>query len=64
MASQRPEIYEDLKQMADYSFGQFVKQTVLDKHSWHQKTTYLNKDIDSELEKSAELMLKKDEGKM
>ena len=63
MASQRPEIYEDLKQMADYSFGQFVKQTVLDKHSWHQKTTYLNKDIDSELEKSAELMLKKDEGK-
>ncbi len=37
MASQRPEIYEDLKQMADYSFGQFVKQTVLDKHSWHQK---------------------------
>lgn len=63
MASQRPEIYEDLKQMADYSFGQFVKQTVLDKHSWHQKATYLNKDIDSELEKSAELMLKKDEGK-
>lgn len=63
MASQRPEIYEDLKQMADYSFGQFVKQTVLDKHSWHQKTTYLNKDIDSELEKSAELMLKKDEVK-
>ncbi len=63
MASQRPEIYEDLKQMADYSFGQFVKQTVLDKHSWHQKTTYLNKNIDSELEKSAELMLKKDEGK-
>ena len=38
MASQRPEIYEDLKQMADYSFGQFVKQTVLDKHSWHQVT--------------------------
>ncbi|EEL35721.1 D-alanyl-D-alanine carboxypeptidase family protein [Bacillus toyonensis] len=63
MASQRPEIYEDLKQMAEYSFGQFTKQTVLDKHSWHQKTTYLNKDIDSELEKSAELMLKKDEGK-
>lgn len=63
MASQRPEIYEDLKQMAEYSFGQFVKQTVLDKQSWHQKTTYLNKDIDSELEKSAELMLKKDEGK-
>ncbi|PFV76167.1 D-alanyl-D-alanine carboxypeptidase [Bacillus sp. AFS059628] len=63
MASQRPEIYEDLKQMADYSFGQFVKQTVLDKHSWHQKTTYLNKDIDIELEQSAELMLKKDEGK-
>ncbi|MCU5095300.1 D-alanyl-D-alanine carboxypeptidase family protein [Bacillus wiedmannii] len=63
MASQRPEIYEDLKQMTDYSFGQFVKQTVLDKHSWHQKATYLNKDIDSELEKSAELMLKKDEGK-
>ncbi|MGH0425696.1 D-alanyl-D-alanine carboxypeptidase family protein [Bacillus pretiosus] len=63
MASQRPEVYEDLKQMADYSFGQFVKQTVLDKHSWHQKATYLNKDIDSELEKSAELMLKKDEGK-
>ncbi|PEO57273.1 D-alanyl-D-alanine carboxypeptidase family protein [Bacillus wiedmannii] len=63
MASQRPEIYEDLKQMADYSFSQFVKQTVLDKHSWHQKATYLNKDIDSELEKSAELMLKKDEGK-
>ncbi|PEM48657.1 D-alanyl-D-alanine carboxypeptidase family protein [Bacillus toyonensis] len=63
MASQRPEIYEDLKQMAEYSFGQFTKQTVLDKHSWHQKTTYLNKDIDSELEKSAELVLKKDEGK-
>ncbi|QWH59870.1 D-alanyl-D-alanine carboxypeptidase [Bacillus mycoides] len=63
MASQRPEIYEDLKQMAEYSFGQFTKQTVLDKHSWHQKTTYLNKDVDSELEKSAELMLKKDEGK-
>ncbi|PFZ79307.1 D-alanyl-D-alanine carboxypeptidase [Bacillus toyonensis] len=63
MASQRPEIYEDLKQMVEYSFGQFTKQTVLDKHSWHQKTTYLNKDIDSELEKSAELVLKKDEGK-
>ncbi|MBJ8074265.1 D-alanyl-D-alanine carboxypeptidase [Bacillus cereus group sp. N12] len=63
MASQRPEIYEDLKQVAEYSFGQFTKQTVLDKHSWHQKTTYLNKDIDSELEKSAELVLKKDEGK-
>ncbi|MDP9744708.1 UNVERIFIED_ORG: D-alanyl-D-alanine carboxypeptidase [Bacillus thuringiensis] len=63
MDSQRPEIYEDLKQMAEYSFGQFTKQTVLDKHSWHQKTTYLNKDIDSELEKSAELVLKKDEGK-
>ncbi|MGY1461033.1 D-alanyl-D-alanine carboxypeptidase family protein [Bacillus toyonensis] len=63
MASQRPEIYEDLKQMAEYSFGQFTKQTVLDKHSWHQKTAYLNKDIDSELEKSAELVLKKDEGK-
>ncbi|MBF7145181.1 D-alanyl-D-alanine carboxypeptidase family protein [Bacillus toyonensis] len=63
MASQRPEIYEDLKQMAEYSFGQFTKQMVLDKHSWHQKTTYLNKDIDSELEKSAELVLKKDEGK-
>lgn len=63
MASQRPEIYEDLKQIAEYSFGQFTKQTVLDKHSWHQKTTYLNKDIDSELEKSAELVLKKDEGK-
>ncbi|PEV99777.1 D-alanyl-D-alanine carboxypeptidase [Bacillus cereus] len=63
MASQRPEIYEDLKQMAEYSFGQFTKQTVLDKNSWHQKTTYLNKDVDSELENSAELMLKKDEGK-
>jgi D-alanyl-D-alanine carboxypeptidase len=63
MASQRPEIYEDLKQMAEYSFGQFTKQTVLDKHSWHQKAKYLNKDVDSELEKSAELMLKKDEGK-
>ena len=62
MASQRPEIYEDLKQMADYSFGQFVKQTVLDKHSWHQKTTYLNKDIDSELEKSGGLILKKGGG--
>ncbi|PEX79307.1 D-alanyl-D-alanine carboxypeptidase family protein [Bacillus cereus] len=63
MASQRPEIYEDLKQMAEYSFGQFTKQTILDKNSWHQKTTYLNKDVDSELENSAELMLKKDEGK-
>ena len=40
MASQRPEIYEDLKQMADYSFGQFVKQTVLDKHSWHQNNIF------------------------
>ncbi|MFJ8415038.1 D-alanyl-D-alanine carboxypeptidase family protein [Bacillus paramycoides] len=63
MASQRPEIYEDLKQMAEYSFGQFAKQTVLDKNNWHQKTTYLNKDVDSELEKSVDLMLKKDEGK-
>ncbi|PFT44905.1 D-alanyl-D-alanine carboxypeptidase family protein [Bacillus cereus] len=63
MASQRPEIYEDLKQMAEYSFGQFTKQMVLDKHNWHQKTTYLNKDVNSELEQSAELMLKKDEGK-
>ena len=27
------------------------------------KTTYLNKDVNSELEQSAELMLKKDEGK-
>ncbi|KFN04616.1 D-alanyl-D-alanine carboxypeptidase [Bacillus clarus] len=63
MASQRPEIYEDLKQMTDFSFSQFAKQTVLDKNNWHQKTTYLDKDIDCELEKSAELMLKKDEGK-
>lgn len=64
MASQRPEIYEDLKQMADYSFGQFVKQTVLDKHSWHQKATYLNKDIDSELEKVQSLCLRKMKEKM
>ncbi|PFJ17567.1 D-alanyl-D-alanine carboxypeptidase [Bacillus cereus] len=63
MASQRPEIYEDLKQMTEYSFGQFTKQTVLDKNSWHEKTTYLNKNVDLELEKSAEIMIKKDEGK-
>ena len=40
MASQRPEIYEDLKQMAEYSFGQFTKQMVLDKHNWHQNNIF------------------------
>ena len=63
MASQKPEIYEDMRQMTDYSFSQFAKQTVLDKNNWHERTTYLDKDIDCELERSAELMLKKDEGK-
>ncbi|EEM06234.1 D-alanyl-D-alanine carboxypeptidase [Bacillus pseudomycoides] len=63
MASQRPEIYEDMRQIADHSFSQFAKQMVLDKNNWHQKATYLDKNIDCELEKSAELMLKKDEGK-
>ncbi|MDM5187571.1 D-alanyl-D-alanine carboxypeptidase family protein [Bacillus sp. DX4.1] len=63
MASQKPEIYEDMRQIADYSFLQFAKQTVLDKTNWRQKTTYLNKNIDGELERSAELMLKKEEGK-
>ncbi|MBO1578181.1 D-alanyl-D-alanine carboxypeptidase family protein [Bacillus sp. XF8] len=63
MASQRPEIYEDMRQIADHSFSQFTKQMVLDKNNWHQITTYLDKNIDCDLEKSAELMLKKDEGK-
>ncbi|MGG3520243.1 D-alanyl-D-alanine carboxypeptidase family protein [Bacillus pseudomycoides] len=63
MASQRPEIYEDMRQIADHSFSQFAKQMVLDKNNWHQKATYLDENIDCELEKSAELMLKKDEGK-
>ncbi|WP_410981790.1 D-alanyl-D-alanine carboxypeptidase family protein [Bacillus cereus] len=63
MASQRPEIYEDMRQIADHSFAQFTKQMVLDKNNWHQQATYLDKNIDCELEKSAELMLKKDEGK-
>ncbi|MEN1935642.1 D-alanyl-D-alanine carboxypeptidase family protein [Paenibacillus sp. 102] len=63
MASQRPEIYEDMRQIADHSFAQFTKQMVLDKNNWHQKASYLDKNIDCELEKSAELMLKKDEGK-
>ncbi|PGZ18010.1 D-alanyl-D-alanine carboxypeptidase family protein [Bacillus cereus] len=63
MASQRPEIYEDMRQIADHSFSQFTKQMVLDKNNWHQKASYLDKNIECELEKSAELMLKKDEGK-
>ncbi|PFE04023.1 D-alanyl-D-alanine carboxypeptidase [Bacillus cereus] len=63
MASQKPEIYEDMRQIADHSFSQFAKQMVIDKNNWHQKATYLDKDIDCELEQSAEFMLKKDEGK-
>ncbi|WP_459500900.1 D-alanyl-D-alanine carboxypeptidase family protein [Bacillus sp. C1] len=63
MASQKPEIYEDMRQIADHSFSQFEKQIVVDKNNWHQKATYLEKDIDCELEKNAELVLKKDEGK-
>ncbi|MDH2886633.1 D-alanyl-D-alanine carboxypeptidase [Bacillus cytotoxicus] len=63
MASQKPEIYEDMKQMAEYAFPQFTKQLVLDKNYWHERATYLDRDIDCELEKSAELMLKKGEGK-
>ncbi|KEK23549.1 D-alanyl-D-alanine carboxypeptidase family protein [Bacillus gaemokensis] len=63
MASQKPEIYEDMRQIAEHSFPQFAKQTVLDKTNWRQQATYLEKDIDCELERNAELILKKDEGK-
>ena len=63
MASQKPEIYEDMRQIADYAFAQFEKQTVLDQKNWHQEATYLEKEVDCELERSAELMLKKEEGK-
>ncbi|MCP1122948.1 D-alanyl-D-alanine carboxypeptidase [Bacillus sp. 3103sda1] len=63
MASQKPEIYEDMKQIADYAFPQFAKQQVLDKNNWTKEMPYLNKAVHGELERSVELVLKQGEAK-
>lgn len=63
MASHRPAIYEDMRKLADFAFPQFEKQTVLDKNNWEQEATYLDKQVDGELESSIELMMKQNEGK-
>ncbi|MGG2093118.1 D-alanyl-D-alanine carboxypeptidase family protein [Bacillus sp. S13(2024)] len=63
MASQKPEIYEDMKQIADYAFPQFAKQQVLDKNNWVKEMPYLNKSVNGELERSVELVLKQGEAK-
>ncbi|HDX9578822.1 TPA: D-alanyl-D-alanine carboxypeptidase [Bacillus pseudomycoides] len=63
MFSQRPEIYEDMKKLADYAFPQFAKQQVLDKNNWNKEMLYLNKSVDGELERSVDLVLKQGESK-
>lgn len=63
MFSQKPEIYEDMKKLADYAFPQFTKQQVLDKNNWTKEMLYLNKSVDGELERSADLVLKQGEAK-
>lgn len=63
MFSQKPEIYEDMKKLADYGFPQFAKQQVLDKNNWTKEMLYLNKSVDGELERSADLVLKQGEAK-
>ncbi|WP_369900548.1 D-alanyl-D-alanine carboxypeptidase family protein [Bacillus manliponensis] len=63
MASHRPAIYEDMKKLADFAFPQFTKQMVLDKNSWNEEATYLEEQVDGELEKSIELVMKQNEGK-
>ncbi|PGZ95999.1 D-alanyl-D-alanine carboxypeptidase [Bacillus pseudomycoides] len=61
MASQKPEIYEDMKQIDDYAFPQLVKQQVLDKNNWTKEMPYLNKSVHGELERSVDLVLKQGE---
>ncbi|MEH7464042.1 D-alanyl-D-alanine carboxypeptidase family protein [Bacillus thuringiensis] len=63
MASQKPEIYEDMRKLADYAFPQFAKQQVLDKNNWTKQMLYLNKSVDGELERSVDLELKQGEAK-
>ncbi|SFC09843.1 D-alanyl-D-alanine carboxypeptidase [Bacillus sp. 491mf] len=63
MASQKPEIYEDMRKLADYGFSQFAKQQVLDKNNWTKEMLYLNKSVDGELERSVDLVMKQGEAK-
>ncbi|SFI91644.1 MULTISPECIES: D-alanyl-D-alanine carboxypeptidase family protein [unclassified Bacillus (in: firmicutes)] len=63
MSSQKPEIYEDMRKIADYAFPQFAKQQVLDKNNWTKEMLYLNKSVNGELERSVDLVLKQGEAK-
>ncbi len=63
MASQRPDIYNDMNVIANYAFNSFEKQTVLDKAKWRKQEKLLHKTVHVELERGSELLLKRGEGK-
>lgn len=63
MASQRPDIYNDMNVMANYAFNSFEKQTVLNKATWKKKEELLDKSVHIELERGSELLLKRGESK-
>lgn len=63
MSSRNPEVYEDAKAIANDVFPLFEKQHIVDKTEWSQTTDLLGQSIPLELERSSDLVLKKDEGK-
>ncbi|MFD3447451.1 D-alanyl-D-alanine carboxypeptidase family protein [Microbacteriaceae bacterium 4G12] len=63
MASQKAEIYNDMKNISDYVFPQFAKQNVLDKATWTKDLSFLDKSVPVELEKNADAVVKQGEGK-
>jgi D-alanyl-D-alanine carboxypeptidase len=63
MASHNPAIYNDMKVISEYVFPQFAKQNILNKNTWTNQISYLDKSVPVELENSYDMVLKQGEGK-
>ncbi|MCP8968463.1 D-alanyl-D-alanine carboxypeptidase family protein [Ectobacillus ponti] len=61
MASQKPEIYNDMNIISNYAFPQLTKETVLDGAKWSQSIPFLDKRVAGKLEHSADVMVKQGE---